>query len=396
MRAWAAWRMVRTAPLRAEVAHRPALRFHGSVFGNLRWSRCGKGHEARRLYKAQLCSSCHAMREFSGRTTSLLANYDQSLLVLVLSAVAGGAVEQRRCTGVPWRTVAVQDLPTSLRSYVAAGNLALIDAKLRDDVDDGSRWYAGIVRLILRRKTRKAIRELAGCGFPVELMTGLPERQRTVEQTTQPSLASLAEPSAELLAAVFAHGGRLVEAEAQTSQLSRFGHAVARAVYGFDALDDHDEDRASDSFNAVVSLATCVGHITAVEAVRQFVDHAAVEAQQCATQLLPADRHSMVASILQQLTTRAGECRDHLLGRPALAAMRPAEAGDCDCACDACSGCDACDCSCHNSPSSCHGANCCCEGCCDPCFFWDSGRAQKRADRKRAKKSDVSGMPMQD
>lgn len=335
------------------------------------------------------------MRDFSGLTTSLLANYDQSLLVLVLSAVAGGAVDERRCTAVPWRTVAVQGLSTTLRSYVAAGNLALIDAKLRDDIDDGGRWYAGIVRFILRRKTRKAIRELAHHGFPVELATGLPERQRAVEQQSEPSLAAMAEPSAQLLAEVFAHGGRLLDAEEQASHLSRFGHAVARAVYGFDALDDHDDDRASSSFNAVIALANRVGHGAAVEAVREFVEHAAIEAQQCATQLLPADRHSMVASILQQLTQRAGACRDHLLGRPDAAAMRPAEVGDCDCACDGCSGCDACDCDCHGSPGACH-SGCCCEGC-DPCCWGDSAREKKRqrAERKHAKKGGVSGMPMQ-
>ena len=375
-----------------DVAHKSPLRFHGRVFGNLRWSRCGKGDDARRLYKAQLCSSCHAMREFSGRPSSLLANYDQSLLVLVLSAIAGGTVEQRRCTAVPWRTVDVQDLPPALRSYVAAGNLALIDAKLRDDIDDGSRWYAGVVRFVLRRKTRKAIRELGRSGFAVELVTRLPERQRSVEQSEVSSLAAMAEPSAELLASVFAHGGRLLDAHSQTGQLHRFGHAVARAVYGFDALEDHDEDRASDNFNAVIRLASRVGHEVAVEAVRQFVEHAAIEAQQCATQLLPPDRHAMVASILQQLTQRAGVCRDHLLGRPAAAAMRPAEAGDCDCACDGCGGCDACDCNCHDSSGGCHSCNC--TGC-DVGCFGDSTSSTKKADRKRKKDGDVSGMPMQ-
>ena len=384
--------------MRPVVVREVAPRFHGGVFGNLRWSRCGKGDDARRLYKAQLCSSCHAMREFSGRTTSLLANYDQSLLVLVLSAVAGGSVEQRRCTAVPWRTVDVQDLPAPLRSYVAAGNLALIDAKLRDDVDDGGRGYAGIVRLLLACKTRRAIRELERSGFPVDLVTGLPKRQQVIEQETQPSLAAMAEPSAELLAAVFAHGGHLANAESLTRKLATFGHAVARAVYAFDALEDHDQDRKSGNFNAVISLAKRVGHEAAVEAVRRFVEHAAIQAQQVATQLLPRDRHSMVASILQQLTQRAGDCRDPLLGRPAAAAMRPAEAGDCDCACDGCGGCDACDCSCHDTPGSCHGGSCCCDACGDVCCFWDAGRAEKRAAKRkeRAQNKGVHGMPMQD
>jgi len=339
------------------------------VFGSLRWSRCGKSDEARRLYKAQLCSSCHAMHRFSGRHTSLLANYDQSLLVMVLSALAGGSLQQRRCTAVPWRQVAVQDLPQNLRRYVAAGNLALIDAKLRDDQDDGTRWYAGLARFVLRRKVRKAHRELAGSGFDVALVTQLPTRQSAVEEATlasgAPDLAALAEPSAELLAEVFAFGGELIGGEriasrAAQERLRRFGHAVARAVYVFDAIEDHDEDRTNGSFNAVAALATRVGHEAAVAAARQYVELAAVEAQQVATQLLPEDRHAIVAEILQQMTKRTVQLSEQLLGRPVAAALRPAEAGDCDCACD---GCDCGDC---GGGSSC---DCCCH--CDACCWGD-------------------------
>jgi hypothetical protein len=327
------------------------------------------------------------MHEFSGRATSLLANYDQSLLVLVLSAQAGGELEQRHCTAVPWRTVAVQDLPAALRRYVAAGNLALIDAKLRDDLDDGGRWYTRIVRFLLRGKTRKALRELAQIGFPVDLVTELPRRQKLVEQQVEGDLAALAEPSAELLAAVFAHGAVLVDKPQPSADLARFGAAVARAVYGLDALQDHDDDRHHGRFNAVARLAQRLGHETAVEAVQRFVEHAAVEAQQAATQWLPEERQRMVSAILQQLTQRASECRDHLLGRPRVAAMRAAEAGDCDCACSGCDGCDTCD-------GGCHGCTCCCDGC-DLCSWCGSGSKTKKQKRGAAAPGDrPSGMPM--
>lgn len=306
------------------------------------------------------------MREFSGRPTSLLANYDQSLLVLVLSALADGRMQERRCTGVPWRQVAVQDLPPNLRRYVAAGNLALIDAKLRDDQDDGTRWYAGFARFVLRRKVKKAYRELAGSGFPVALVAELPARQAAVERAAigpaadgradseQPSLATLAEPSAELLAELFAFGGGLAAVHTQEAKLRRLGHALARAVYVLDAIEDHDEDRTRGSFNAVAALASRTGHVAAVGAARQFVELAAVSAQQVATQLLPADRHAIVAEILGQLTRRAMQLCEQLLGRPVTAAMRPAEAGDCDCACDGC------DCGGSDCDGPCvHGCDCC-------------------------------------
>lgn len=317
------------------------------------------------------------MREFSGRPSSLLANYDQSLLVLVLSALAGGELQQRRCTAVPWRTVTVQDLPASLRTFVAAGNLALIDAKLCDDQQDGTRWYAGIARWLLRRKVKRALRALASQGFPTSLVTELPARQTAVETEAgvgaPPSLQVLAEPSADLLAAVFAFGGALAGAPEMHAVLHRFGHAVARAVYVFDALEDHDEDRSRGTFNAVVALAGRIGHEAAVAAACRFVELAVVEAQQHVTQFLPAERREMVASILQQLARRAGQHAGHLLGRPETAATRPAEAGDCDCACDGCGGCDCCD--------GGHG-DCDCGACsgCD-CGPWSrsSSRFEKKA-----------------
>lgn len=334
------------------------------------------------------------MHQFSGRTTSLLANYDQSLLVLVLSALAGSEVVVRRCTAVPWRTVSVQDLPASLSAYVAAGNLALIDAKLRDDIDDGGRWYARPVRFWLRRKTHNALAALTRLGFPVALVERLPQRQQRVEGATVASLSMLAEPSAELLAAVFGHGARLVSKTEHVAAMELFGAAVARAVYGLDALDDHDEDRQRGQFNAVAKLAERVGHEAAVSAVRQFVEYAAVEAQQIATQLLPEDRQRMVAAILQQLVQRASAHQDRLLGRGSAAAMRPAEAGDCDCACHGCDCCQSCDC-CQGSDSCdgcsiCNGCDACncCNGCCN------APSSKKQAAEPDKSKQRVSGMPM--
>jgi hypothetical protein len=344
------------------------------VFGNLRWSRCGADAEARRLYQAQLCASCHAMHGLSGRASSLLANYDQSLLVLVLSALAGGEPEPRRCTAVPWRTVAVQQLPAALQTFVAAGNLALIDAKLRDDVDDGGRWYARPLRWLLGRKVQKALQALRELGFDVARVTGLPARQAQAERGDGHDLGGFAEPSADLLGEIFAHGARLGGAAEREPDVRRFGAAVARAVYGLDALEDHDEDRRRGRFNAIARTAARLGHGAAVQAAAASVQGAAIEAQQLATRLLPEDRQRMVGEILQQLVRRSDTCRDRLLGRPEVAAARPSEAGDCDCACEGCGGGEVC----------CAGEGCCfaCE-CCDVCFCWSEERRQRRRDRRK-------------
>lgn len=332
------------------------------------------------LYKAQLCAGCHAMREFSGRATSLLANYDQSLLALVVSGVAGGAPAARPCTAVPWRTV--QELSPALRTLLAAGNLALVDAKLRDDLDDGARWWTRPVRWLLRGKVRRAHRALAGLGFDLGLVAQLPERQRAVEAAEAPGMASLAEPSALLLGEIFAHAGVLAERRRHVAALRRFGRAVGAAVYAFDALDDHDDDRRRGCFNAVAALARRLGHVGAVGAAQQAVELAVVDALRAAGELFGehedgAARAVIVRQVLQSLAKRAASAADRLLDRPVAAAMRPGEAGDCDCPCDGCDGCDCHGCHCDAGDCSACGP---CDPCCDVCCLFDRDKKRRRRD----------------
>lgn len=348
----------------------------GPVFGNLRRSRCGDAGR-RALYAAQLCAGCHAMREFSGRATSLLANYDQALLSLVASGVAGGAPVARPCTALPWRTIRVQPLSPPLRTLLAAGNLALVDAKLHDDLEDGPRWWTRPVRWLLRGKVRRAYRALDSLDFDTALVAGLPERQRGAERTQQPSMTTLAEPSAALLGAVFAHAGALAGRDELAVPLHRFGRAVGRAVYAFDALDDHDDDRRRGRFNAVAALAARLGHCAAVGTTLQAVELAVVEALQAANALFGGEgadraaRTAIVRQILQHLARRAGAAAERLLGRPVTAAVRPGEAGDCDCACDGCD-CHACD----GPACECDGGGCGgCDACCD---LWCLGGGRRR------------------
>lgn len=311
------------------------------------------------------------MREFSGRTTSVLANYDQALLSLVVSGIAGSAAGvpvARPCTALRWRTVRVQPLSPPLRTLLAAGNLALVDAKLRDDLDDGPRWWTRPVRWLLRGKVRRAYRALEALDFDTARVAGLPERQRAAERTAHPGMATLAEPSAALLGAVFAHAARLTGRDELAGAMHRFGRAVGRAVYAFDALDDHDDDRRRGRFNAVAALEARLGHGAAVGTARQAVELAVVEALQATSELFGHEmgdgtaRAAIVREVLQHLARRAATAADRLLDRPVAAAVRPSEAGDCDCACD---GCD-----CH----ACDGPGCdACASCIPCCDFWLCG-----------------------
>ena len=178
---------------------------------------------------------------------------------------------------------------------------------------------------------------------------------------------------------MFAHGARLADAPEREADARRFGEALARAVYGLDALEDHDEDVAHRRFNAAARLAARAGREPAVRSVHAFVQRAAVAARQAAAELLPADRQRIVGEILLQLVQRADGHRDRLLGVPAQPLARAAEAGICECACEGCEGCSVCEGVCAAGEGG--GA---CVGCCDVCCCWTE-QAQLRRQRRRSR-----------
>lgn len=306
------------------------------------------------------------MREFGGRATAALANWDQTLLAVVVAELSGAPPPQpRRCTALPWRSVAVQPLAPPLRVLLAAGNLALIEAKLDDDRQDGASLLPRLARFWLRRRFGRSAAALAALGIPMSLLRELAATQYAAETAPRPSLRSLADPSAHLTAQIFGHAASLCGRAAAVAPMRTFGEALGRAVYLFDALLDHRADRRRGRFNALDAVAgggellEVAGEAAA--AVAREVDAAA----RIATAQLSEPRRKVVLGMLRGLDERAQRAHAELEGevRPR---VRSAEAGDCDCACDA-ADCSA-PCEAGTEPS--------CLDCvwCGPC---DSGRGRR-------------------
>jgi hypothetical protein len=270
------------------------------------------------------------MHEFSGRSSALLTNHDQTLLVLVLAGLAPPQEPvPRACTALPFRTVAVQPLPAAVRAYVAAGNLVLADRKLQDDVDDGGGVLPRLGRWWLRRSVQRAEQRLRALGFPVAWTETLAARQRACERD--------AEPTAELLAQVFGHGAQLVARPDAVAAAHAFGAAVGTAVYVADALFDHGSDARRGRFNAVAVLAQRVGLPAAVRSASDVVAAAAQQARLALAAALPPIALRIVGEILTTLAARAAAAATRLL--PATAptgSPRAAESGLCDLPFDAC------------------------------------------------------------
>jgi hypothetical protein len=328
------------------IARQPVLGSTARVYGNLRWPAGAAEDAARRLHHAQLCAACHAMHEFSGRSSALLTNHDQTLLVLVLAGLAPPQEPvPRACTALPFRTVAVQPLPAAVRAYVAAGNLVLADRKLQDDVDDGGGVLPRLGRWWLRRSVQRAEQRLRALGFPVAWTETLAARQRACEREARaaaaagavPQLEALAAPTADLLAQVFGHGAQLVARADAVAAAVAFGRAVGTAVYTADALFDHGVDARRGHFNAVAVLAQRVGLPAAVQQAADVVAAAVQQARVAFADRLPPANARIVDETLQALRARADVAATKLLpAAPPAAGLRAAEAGVCDLPFDAC------------------------------------------------------------
>lgn len=304
------------------------------MFGSVRLS-AGEPCEVRALARAHLCTSCHAMREFSGRPTALLANWDQSLFAVSLAELSRAPLPQpRRCTAIPWREVDVQPLAPALRRMLAAGNLALIEAKLDDDRQDGAALLPRLARLCLRRGFARSAVALQQLGVPVSLLRELAATQRAAEAAPRPSLRSLAAPSAHLTGQIFGHGAAVCGRADAVAPMCAFGEALGRAVYWFDALLDHRADRRRGRFNALDAVAEGgelfgVAGDAAAGVARELDAASRIAAAQFAS-----PRRAVVLGMLRGLEQRTQRALA-ALEQQARPRVRSAEAGDCDCFCDA-------------------------------------------------------------
>lgn len=232
---------------------------------------------------------------------------------------------------------------------MAAMNVLLLAAKLRDDAADGEGLLRRAAGVALGPWARKARRELRDCGFPVEAIDGLPAAQALVERHGS-SLEAFEAPTAACMAACFGYigvlGGRCGE------ELRLLGEALGRLLYLWDAVTDFAEDAQRGRFNALAACGLAPGDVSG--RVREHL-----RAFEAALAALPlGERRGLVAGVVGGLRREMASS----LGFKPLP-VRPADC-DCDCGCDSCDSCDSCD-TCCCCLDSCD----CCDECCpdNPC-----------------------------
>jgi hypothetical protein len=364
------------------------------VFGSLRIAKDLLDEEQRLLYRAAFCAGCHALHDLCGRPASLLTNYDQTVLALVLAGLGGaGEPERRACTALPFVTVPVQPLGDAAVALLAALDLGAVRAKLIDDVEDGDApWSKRLALRALRGPQQRARAALRRLGFPVSLLDSLPARQAEAERAPRPTIESLAGPSVELTGQVFGHAALASDRARLGGWLRAFGEALGAIVYGLDAWDDRGADLRRGRFNAWIACG-----IDDPRAVAGWLDRRLADAVAARGRLPLGAQGSVVDALLQTLARRHAAIRAEAPARAVARERR--EAGDCDCAC-------ACPCDCGDA-GCCGDVSCCAESgggtaaegsacsvdfcCCDPlCCWWTPG-GERRRSLRRARRATRTG-----
>lgn len=226
------------------------------MFGFLRIAKKGLLKSDRALYNAHFCAACHTNAAFGGRLTSLLTSYDQTFLMLVFSALDEHRKEapvMRPCTAFPLRRVAVQPTSATAGRLLAALNVSLVDAKLKDDVQDEGRLRSRLASRLLARRSESAREVLQAHDFPVDVIDRLRQRQSDAESSEQPDLTTLSTPTADVLAEIFGFVATLTVRPNYETTLRRLGEALGRFLYVWDALEDLKADQKAGRFNAIVA-----------------------------------------------------------------------------------------------------------------------------------------------
>lgn len=332
-----------------------------AVFGSLRISRSRLEWESRDLYRGHFCGACHAMHQFTGRISSLLANYDQTVLGMVLGGLEGSAsLVTKPCTALPFRRVSVIELSERSQAYLAAINLALVEAKLIDDVQDEGRWTRRTARWILARKCRLAADKLGELGYPLAGLTELSGRQSRIEARAG-SLEEYAGPTAELTGDLFEFAGHLAGRTELADPLRRFGAALGGFIYVWDAWIDRDEDARRKVFNAIARSGSDEAGTARFLRLRLAELFAQLE------DLPLGPQHEVLHQLLHSLEDRLDQRFE----------TRRSEAGICEIGEGCCAAIECCECG-----SSGEGCVCCCSRGSDVCCCLSDSRERSRRPRK--------------
>lgn len=355
------------------------------MFGQLRVSSKSLSPQPRESYRADFCSLCHTLRSQDGYLATVLTNYDSTFWLSVAAGLepAPLKVSPKRCTAMPFRTVAVREHSQAVAKANTAILWMLVRAKAQDDSDDEGGWKA---RAALRLSASKALwaeRYLVEHGFDTATIAELPHKQRAAESDSAVTFAKACAPTQQMMAEVFGHLAVACARPEKREGLRRFGSALGACLYLHDALCDHLDDVKGGRFNPLFFCADSLTRPAIANLVIALTDR--LLAERLELELCEPSR-TVVETTLHTLTAKLGShpllgdsklkmsccatrprkqaafCTPGLVNDPAKDRHPCKNCCDCDvgecccelpdccgcdcCSCDGCSGCDCGGCAC--------------------------------------------------
>lgn len=202
-------------------------------------------------YKAAYCQLCRALGKHYGKLSSFTLSYDCTFYALLMLSVKESklSLHHGRCVMNPLKRCYFLESDGEAYHKAAALSVLLTYHKLRDDLEDDSFWKSFGSRLLLPLVSRKAKRAAEEYPFLAQEAQKAMDGQREAE-TTGGGVDACAEPTAQLLAALFKELAGCDQAQAVP--LERFGYFLGRWVYLMDAADDLPEDLKDHAFNPFI------------------------------------------------------------------------------------------------------------------------------------------------
>lgn len=204
-------------------------------------------------YKAIYCGLCKQLSQSFGFLARLTLNYDYTFLALLSMAMDDHLPQFARqgCVVNPLRKKACC-LSNRHLEYSADIAMLILYHKVRDNCTDNPflqrlPWYCALPFAKGIRKRAAKRRPLLDQKIAQEM-----ENQSKLEKAGCTSVDQAAEPTGQILSAVFAE---LSENAAQKRVLSRAGYLLGRWIYLIDALDDLQEDLKNKSYNPFIALS---------------------------------------------------------------------------------------------------------------------------------------------
>ena len=196
-------------------------------------------------YRAYYCGVCHSLAKF-GFTGQMTLSYDMTFLAILLSSLYEDETEmvKKRCVPHPInRHCAIINEYTD---YAAAMNVLLTYYKLKDDWHDDKSVKANALAGLLTSAFKKAKKM-----YPrqAQIIKEAIDRQNVFESSGVATIDEAANPTGELLAAVF-----VMKQDEWQNYLSRMGFFLGKYIYIMDAYDDLEKDIKKKRYNPLISI----------------------------------------------------------------------------------------------------------------------------------------------